>query len=146
MPFPGGNECMFRDLINVLTFILTVGLLLAVAETASADRKEITGDALKSILSGNTYVGVNPRGSKFTIYYDPSGEMRGKYRRGDKSGTDAGKWTVEGGQYCPHWKKWRKGKKECHTAFMEGDRIWLENPEAKLNSNGIIKKGNPDNL
>jgi len=37
------------------------------------------------------------------------------------SGSDIGKWTIEGDTVCTKWSKWRKGEWRCFYFLKDGD-------------------------
>jgi hypothetical protein len=79
----------------------------------------------RELVSGNTFSGVDKKGSKFDIYHAPNGTMLGRTTsKWNKEYEDSGFWQITHScQYCQTWKKWLDHKKTCFkTKELQGNK------------------------
>lgn len=84
-----------------------------------ASAEALSGDKLKSFISGKrVYIAV-PLGGEIPLNYraggvvDGSGEAAGLGRY--MTPKDRGRWWVSGDRLCQKWQEWYKGKPFCFT-------------------------------
>lgn len=104
---------------------------------------EITGTKLESAELNSLIPGARVKGkmavggSKFSIFYDPSGRLQGK--SGGRS--DAGKWELEDDLICFQWNNWREGKRHCVNLYhQEGNRYCSFYPDGTPSACGKYER------
>ncbi len=70
------------------------------------------------------------------------GVIRGQLGR---SGSDDGKWLMEGDNYCHDWVTYFNGEKRCYRWYRNGETYVLKNVDAFRTTDiiGKIKPGIP---
>ena len=112
-----------------LRFALSVALLAALPASASAEA--LSGEALKSFVSGKRIYLAVPLGGEIPLNYRKNGRVDGS---GEAAGLgrymapkDSGRWWVNGNKLCQKWQEWYDGRTFCFTVTKLSDsRIrWL---------------------
>ena len=112
-----------------LRFALSVALLAALPASASAEA--LSGEALKSFVSGKRIYLAVPLGGEIPLNYRKNGRVDGT---GEAAGLgrymapkDSGSWWVNGNKLCQKWQEWYDGRTFCFTVTKLSDsRIrWL---------------------
>lgn len=102
--------------------------ILAVAVGAGAAFAEapmLTGDVLRTAVSGKTVYISTPVGS-VPIVYRPNGTMQGRSRiLAGYSGpeTDRGTWWIAKDRLCQRWDVWLDGRQHCYRMQREGNTV-----------------------
>jgi len=94
--------------------------VLALALLASpAAAEALSGEKLKSFISGKRVYLAVPLGGEIPLNYRPGGTVDGS---GEAAGLgrymtpkDRGRWWVSGDRLCQKWQEWYKGKPFCFT-------------------------------
>jgi len=87
-------------------------------EARSPSNSLLTAVQMQAVISGNTSSGQTANGTKYHVYHDSSGTLKGKAQRGDY---DSGTWVItDVGKHCHKWKKWRNGRQECFRIYSIG--------------------------
>ena len=129
----------------VRQFCLSVIILVCVSNLAVAQL--VTAVDVADQLKGNTYDGVNHKGSKFFIYHQSDGTFEGKFLN-KTGGAKYGKgkyYANDDGEIC--WK-WTSGwhVTDCYSKFeLEGSSLELTRPKGRLITGNIVS-GNPENF
>ncbi len=110
----------------------------------------MTMDEIKALHADKTVNGVNEKGSKWVVYYDPSGKVRGRANWSGGSETDTGIWeATQDDMFCIKFEKWQDANRRCWQVYMV---------DGKLNYIGKVgdaksevdkdtwRQGNPENL
>lgn len=96
------------------------GAVLALALLASpAAAEALSGDKLKSFISGKRVYLAVPLGGEIPLNYRPGGTVDGS---GEAAGLgrymtpkDRGRWWVSGNRLCQKWQQWYDGRTFCFT-------------------------------
>lgn len=139
------------------SFALIIGLALAVSacesteeEMADAGTAPMSASEIRAYVADKTAYGTTENGSKFAIYYDSSGEVRGKSNGSWGSSSDTGTWTVTNDDMlCLQFKKWRDGANRCWQLYDDGGMItWVGKvgPAKTSSDDNTWKEGNVENL
>jgi hypothetical protein len=99
-------------------------LLLAtsiVALSTAAFSETLSGNQIRSLLAGNTMVGVQD-GSRYEEYLSPSGMISGS------TGVDdfGGQWKIAGNQVCFLYGGGQSSGWDCSTVTLRNGRIRFE--------------------
>jgi len=114
-----------------LSVVLATLSLLPVTATA-ADM--LSGDQIRSLVSGNTIQGNMEAGGAYTEFYAEDGTIKGK----DYTGV----WNVDGDSMC---FQYGSDPVSCWQAAKEGDQIqWVK--DGKVDGTGTVLPGNPNNF
>ena len=114
-----------------LSVALAVGL---VGGNAVADHGQVTGAALKNMLSGATAYGATVY-NDYIVKFIPDGSAKFVSDSGLK---DNGNWRTDGKVYCSTWKKNRRGKEACIEVFHKaGDRYHFKNIDGNDDSQDV---------
>lgn len=105
--------------------VLTVSQPLTHAIAAEA----LTGNALKSFITGKRIYLKAPLGGELPLFYRADGVVNGS---GEALGLgrylapkDDGRWWLVKNRVCQKWKTWYKGKTFCFTlAKLPGNRVF----------------------
>lgn len=102
---------------RAMRFSAPVLALALLASTASAEA--LSGEKLKSFISGKRVYLAVPLGGEIPLNYRPGGSVDGS---GEAAGLgrymtprDRGRWWVSGNRLCQKWQEWYDGKTFCFT-------------------------------
>lgn len=100
-------------------------LAASIAVPGSASAEALSGDALKSFVSGKRIYIAVPLGGEIPLNYRPGGRVDGT---GEAVGLgkymtpkDSGRWWVSGSRLCQKWREWYKGRTFCFTVTKLSD-------------------------
>jgi hypothetical protein len=92
---------------------------------APAAAEALSGDKLKSFISGKRIYLAVPLGGEIPLNYRPGGTVDGT---GEAAGLgrymtpkDRGRWWVSGNRLCQKWQQWYDGKTFCFTVTKLAD-------------------------
>ena len=98
-------------------FLAPALALCLIAAPAAAEA--LSGDKLKSFISGKRIYLAVPLGGEIPLNYRPGGTVDGT---GEAAGLgrymtpkDRGRWWVSGNRLCQKWQQWYDGKTFCFT-------------------------------
>ena len=116
-------------------------VLLGTLGQASLAQEPLTGDEVRTLITGNTLQGsfmTNP----LTMVFYADGVVRGSI---GMTGSDDGTWEIEGDTYCNEWVTYFSGVRRCYQWLRDGDGYLLKNVDAyrARNIQGRIEKGKP---
>jgi hypothetical protein len=105
---------------------LALALSLAVpAASADAAAEALSGQALKSFVSGKRIYLAVPLGGEIPLNYRKNGRVDGS---GEAAGLgkymtpkDSGRWWVSGDRLCQKWQEWYDGRTFCFTVTKLSD-------------------------
>ncbi len=107
----------------------------------------LTGEEIRSLISGNTVEGRVTDGYYFKGYHAPDGRVSATSEKGGKAYQSTGTWQIEGNTVCVNWadRDWKSG---CGAYVKNGESYQFKStgrgspsiPTAKL------VDGNPHNL
>ena len=103
----------------------------------AGDDDNLSGAEIEAILSGNSV-----KGRGFTLYYDPSGEVRG-IEGGER---DSGRWWTEEDRFCFQWQNWVGGEAVCMHLWKTRKGLRRERVDGKYKDKVKVKEGNVKNL
>ena len=63
----------------------------------------LTGDEIKSLISGRTAEGRNSDDYDFKLYHSPDGKVSATAAKGGKTYSSAGTWEIQGNTVCSKW-------------------------------------------
>lgn len=121
--------------------VAVVTVLLGAGVRASGAQEALTGDQVRTLITGNTLQGsfmTNP----LTMVFYADGVVRGSI---GLTGSDSGTWEIEGDNYCNEWVTYFSGVRRCYRWYPDGDGYVLKNVDAfrARNIQGRIVKGKP---
>ena len=104
-------------------FLAPALALCLIAAPAAAEA--LSGDKLKSFISGKRIYLAVPLGGEIPLNYRPGGTVDGT---GEEAGLgrymtpkDRGRWWVSGNRLCQKWQQWYDGKTFCFTVTKLAD-------------------------
>jgi hypothetical protein len=103
------------------------------AATATAEPAALTGEALRSAISGRTVRLDTPYGG-LPINYRADGTMTaqaGSLASYIGSATDKGSWWVSQDKLCQRWSTWLEGKPYCFTLRRDGRTVHWTSSEGQ---------------
>ena len=120
-------------------FLLSAALSALVLPLAASAGDALSGDQIRSLLSGNTVQGSMEATGVYTEFYAADGTIKGK----DSTGKGyAGAWTIDGDNMC---FQYGSDPAACWQVAKEGDQIqWMS--DGKVDGTGTIVMGNPNNF
>lgn len=119
-----------------------IAVLLAAYDHESLAQEPLTGDQVRSLITGNTLQGsfmTNP----LTMVFYADGVVRGSV---GLTGSDSGTWEIEGDKYCNEWVTYFSGVRRCYLWIPQGDEKYvLQNADdfKVRNIQGRLEKGKP---
>lgn len=116
-------------------------LLLGAFGQASLAQEPLTGDEVRTLITGNTLQGSFMTNPLTMVFYD-DGVVRGSI---GMTGSDDGTWEIEGDTYCNEWVTYFSGVRRCYQWLRDGDGYLLKNVDTyrARNIQGRIEKGKP---
>ena len=107
----------------------------------------LTGDEIKSLISGRTGEGRNSDGYDVKYYNSPDGKVSATAAKGGKTYSSAGTWEIQGNTVCAKWanKDW---KATCSSLAKNGQSYAIKPTTSGSASTPAAKliDGNPYNL
>ena len=108
-------------------------LLMAAALLSSACASQpaisedaLSGDEIRSLITGNTLEGSFLSDRLVMVFYS-NGVVRGAM---GLSGSDSGTWEIDGDSYCNEWVTYFGGDHRCYQWHRQGDGFVLENVDS----------------
>jgi hypothetical protein len=118
-------------------FMLMIVGVIPLNSGYAEDGGNLTGDEITTVLSGNSITGKG-----FTLYYDPSGEVRGI--EGGKR--DKGKWSAKSDRMCVKWDNWMNGRELCMFLKKDGNLLHRKNTAGTYEDVVELREGNVKGL
>lgn len=142
---------------RLVCFPVLIGILIAFSACQSmedslkeANAVPMTADEIKALFADKTVNGVNEKGTKWVVYYDPSGQVRGRSTWSGGADKDTGVWQATADDlFCIQFEKWRKGALRCWQIYdQDGKRTWIgrKGPADDEVDNDTWREGNVENL
>jgi GntR family transcriptional regulator/MocR family aminotransferase len=101
----------------------------------------LTGDELKSAMSGATILYREVHGAPCTIEHHADGSMSG--RRGyANEDSDSGSWRVEGELLYRKWNRWVYAEEKGYYIVIDGDKIKYFNSDRQIVDSAYIRRRN----
>jgi hypothetical protein len=118
-----------------------VAMLLGIFSHQCLAQDALTGDQVRSLITGNTLKG-NFMANPLTIVFYPNGEVYGAI---GLTGSDSGTWAIEGDNYCHQWVTYFSAVRRCYQWIPQGDGYVLNNVDAfrVRPIQGRIEQGKP---
>lgn len=121
-----------KHILKLFSGMICLSLMLSSPVFAQV----LTGQKIKSLISGRTVNLSTPFGVSLPLFYSKNGVVTG-----DVSGISAaslfapkeqGKWWITGNSMCQQWPSWYKGKRFCFEITQTGDNKikWLRDDGA----------------
>jgi hypothetical protein len=116
-------------------------MLLGAFSLDTLGQEALTGDQIRSLITGNTLQGSFLAKRLVMVFY-ADGVVRGSI---GLSGSDSGTWEIEGDTYCNEWVTYFEGVPRCYRWIPQGDGYLLDNVDAfKIQPiKGRIVEGKP---
>jgi hypothetical protein len=117
-------------MFKTLVMAAAAATLIAGAATASDGHRALSGEKLRSAVSGKTIHLHTPVGSTVPIRYRPNGTMTGRSSAslaalaGEKVTKDRGRWWVRNSQLCQQWQNWSDGRSYCYKLSVNGESVY----------------------
>ncbi len=110
----------------------------------------MSADEIREFFADTTVYGVNEKGKNWALYYDPTGEARGKTTWSGGSDADSGTWkATSDDMLCLQWGRWRNGVLRCWQVYNQRGELTfvgkIGNAKSSLDEN-TRKQGNTENL
>ncbi len=110
----------------------------------------MSANEIRVFVADKTQYGVNEKGRDWAIYFDPSGEVRGKSTGSDGTSYDSGTWEATAdNMLCIQYRKWRHGKLRCWQIYnRSGELTYIGKIGTTKSyiSSSTWKRGNLENL
>ena len=107
----------------------------------------LTGEEIRSLISGRTVEGKNSDAQNVKAYNSPDGTVSAVSAKGDKTYASTGTWEIQGNTICAKWdnKDWKPG---CSTVTKNGENYLFKPTVSGIPSIPAAKlvDGNPHNL
>ena len=107
----------------------------------------LTGEEIRSLISGNTVEGRLTDSYYFKGYNSPDGKISATSEKGGKTYQSIGIWQIKGNTVCVNWnnKGWKPG---CGTYTKNGESYFAKSTASSSPSIPAAKvvDGNPPNL
>ncbi|MCK5363482.1 MAG: hypothetical protein KAR22_10960 [Gammaproteobacteria bacterium] len=120
---------------------MAMAMLLGMISHQTPAQEALTGDQIRSLITGNTLQG-NFMANPLTMVFYADGVVRGAI---GLTGSDSGTWEIEGDNYCNEWVTYFSGVRRCYQWISQGKSYLLKNVDAyrARNIQGQIKEGKP---
>ena len=120
---------------------VAAAMLLGAFSLDTLGQEALTGDQIRSLITGNTLQGSFLAKRLVMVFY-ADGVVRGSI---GLSGSDSGTWEIKGDTYCNEWVTYFEGVPRCYRWIPQGDGYLLENVDAfKIQPiKGRIVEGKP---
>ena len=127
----------------VLKPLISIGSMFLVT-AASAEVMRLSGDTIKSTMTGATLELDTPLGTtipmRFTSDGLVSGEATGTVATFLGGERDRGRWWVDNHQLCVKWFKWFDAQPQCLVLRQQGSRIFWQAQDGKNGSATIAEQ------
>ncbi|HEY7689047.1 MAG TPA: hypothetical protein VH835_10155 [Dongiaceae bacterium] len=119
--------------------LLGVALASCLLASAAGSGDKLTGDQIRSLVTGNTVQGSMEASGGYTEFYAEDGTIKGK----DNTGANyQGAWSIDGDNMC---FQYGDDPIACWQVAKEGDQIqWVK--DGKIDGTGTLMQGNPNNF
>jgi len=136
-----GAGTAFRSPARAARCYAATAMLLGLLSTPGLAEEALSGDAVRTLIVGNTLKGSYTT-KPLTIVFYADGLVRGSI---GLTGSDSGTWQIEGDRYCHEWFTYFSGVRRCYQWIPEGDGYLLKNVDEfrARNIQGRIEKGMP---
>ncbi|MFM9842739.1 MAG: hypothetical protein ACKVOI_07195 [Dongiaceae bacterium] len=115
-------------------FLLSAALSALVLPLAALAGDALSGDQIRTLVSGNTVQGSMEATGIYTEFYAADGTIKGK--------DYAGVWSIDGDNMC---FQYGSDPAACWQVAKEGDQVqWVK--DGKIDGTGTIVMGNPNNF
>lgn len=130
-----------RSRLRSVSLAVAASVLLGMLGQPSQAQEALSGDALRTLIVGNTIQGsymTNP----LTMVFYSDGLIRGAI---GLTGSDSGTWEIKGDTYCHEWFTYFSGVRRCYQWLPEDDAYVLKNVDSFRGRNiqGRMEKGMP---
>lgn len=120
-----------------MTFRIALGafaLAMFMAAGAVQAAEMLSGDQIKSLVSGNTVQGSMEASGAYSEFYQEDGMIKGDGY--------SGAWSIEGDTMC---FQYGADPAACWEVGMDGDTVqWIK--DGKIDGTGTVVAGNPNNF
>lgn len=120
---------------------LAGAVLLAVFSPQSPAQEALSGEEIRTLITGNTLQGSYTTHPLTMVFY-PDGLVRGAI---GLTGSDSGTWEIENDTYCHLWFTYFSAVRRCYQWIPRGEGYTLKNVDAfrVRNIQGRMEKGKP---
>jgi hypothetical protein len=120
---------------------MATAVLLGTLSTPGLAQEAVGGEALRTLIVGNTLKGSYTTKPLVMVFY-ADGLIRGAI---GLTGSDSGTWEIDGDKYCHEWFTYFSGVRRCYHWVPEGDGYLLKNVDEfrARNIQGRVEKGMP---
>ena len=120
---------------------IAAAMLLGIFSHQAIAQEALTGDQIRSLISGNTLEGAF-RARRLVMVFYADGQVRGSL---GLTGSDSGTWEIDGDTYCNEWFTYFGGVRRCYQWVPNVDGYLLNNVDAfKIHPiEGRIVEGKP---
>ena len=120
---------------------IAIAMLLGIFSHQTLAQEALTGDQIRSLITGNTLQGSFMTNTLTMVFY-ADGVVRGAI---GLTGSDSGTWEMEGDNYCNEWVTYFSGVRRCYQWIPQGKGYLLKNVDKfrARNIQGQIKEGKP---
>ncbi len=128
-----GEEAMKR------AFVICLATIIGLASPARAD--QLTGEQIRTNLSGAHIVGVNEIGTPYNVWLKRGGSLQGLMGKLNQF-DDHGRWWVAADKLCVQWELWLFAKQTCYAVEVDGDQITrIEDASRTVITSTLVREG-----
>ena len=124
-------------------FVLLLGCF--VASPVAAGEASLTGEAIKTTLSGSLLALDTPVGSTVSVRVGHDGMVTGDAGTGLGAvlgaAKDRGRWWVVHDQVCFKWFRWFDAEERCATISVQGNRLTWRRDDGDTGTATIVEQG-----
>ena len=120
--------------------MIAAALLFATSATAAENGRDLSGQQLRTALSGKTLYIQTPIGAEVPVKYRHNGTMQGRSSTqlamlaGEDVNADKGRWWIKSTQLCQKWNNWADGRAYCYRFRIKGDSVYWTRNDGKSGS------------
>jgi hypothetical protein len=125
--------------------LVVIGCLTA-ATVAIAEPSRLTGQSIRTTLSGATIEIDTPAGTTIPVQISSDGLVSGK--AGELASflgaaKDRGRWWVAGDHLCVKWFRWFEAKPKCISLSQDGQRLFWRDQSGETGTATITAQAEP---
>jgi len=116
-------------------------MILGIFNHQTLADETLTGEQLRTLISGNTLQG-NFSAKRLTMVYYADGVVRGSM---GLAGSDSGTWKIDGDSYCHEWVLYFSGDRRCYQWVAQSKGYLLKNVDKfkTRDIQGRLEEGKP---
>ena len=126
--------------------LVFAGLMCCAGPAVFAEPAVLTGDELKTLMTGATVKVDTPFGMQLPVQYTSNGQISGE--AGGMAGflgspTDHGRWWVETDRLCHKWSRWFDRDVQCLRIVRDGQRLQWSRDDGQKGTATLVTEIQP---